>query len=221
MSDEHDRPGPSSDNRPARRRPPYGMSLRRRVHPVDVTADLRWRRYATPTPPTRSTSNGSDRRARLVLAAGFLACVVLGVWSNAWGDGGAPEELRGATEPTQQVSPAGKPVVSTSPSPAPTVSASASTEPSPRPAAVKSAKRARAEPSGVARPLRHRGVRAEPRKQPSASAGRDKATESKDAPRRVRKTLASLIAARCDKLFPPSRPAFRVRNQLCHRIYGH
>src|SRR5690606_30854505 len=36
----------------------------------------------------------------------------------------------------------------------------------------------------------------------------------------ARKTLASLIAARCDELFPPSRPAFRVRNQLCHRIYG-
>ncbi len=45
----------------------------------------------TPASPTRSTLNGSDRRARLVLTAGFLACVVLGIWSNAWG--GAPERI--------------------------------------------------------------------------------------------------------------------------------
>jgi DNA replication protein DnaC len=106
-------------------------------------------------PPTRSTLNGSDRLAGLAAAAGFLTCVVLGVWSSVWSDGGALEELRGATESTHQMSPAGKPVVSIAPSPALTISASASTEPSPRPAAVKIAKRTRAESSGAVRPLRH------------------------------------------------------------------
>ncbi|WP_327588571.1 hypothetical protein OHA25_17175 [Nonomuraea sp. NBC_00507] len=49
-------------------------------------------------------------------------------------------------------------------------------------------------------------------------------TDRAEAPRRIdsededKKRQGSLIGAKCDELFPPSRPAFRIRNRACHLI---
>lgn len=220
MRDEHDRHGPSTEDLPPLRRPPYGLPLQRRVRPIDAaTADLHWRRYATPTPPKTSALTGSDRRTRLVLTAGFLACVVLGVWSSGWSTEDSYEGSR-RVEPVHHLSTAEKPFALTSPSPELKDAALASTTPSPEPTVVKSTKREQVSASGVNRHRKHRVVRIEPRRKPSAPAARDRATGGKRAHRDNTGTPLSLIAARCDELFPPSRPAFRMRNQLCHQIYG-
>ncbi|GGO82203.1 hypothetical protein [Nonomuraea cavernae] len=29
-----------------------------------------------------------------------------------------------------------------------------------------------------------------------------------------------MFAEKCDELFPPSHPEFRLHNQICHQMYG-
>jgi hypothetical protein len=44
--------------------------------------------------------------------------------------------------------------------------------------------------------------------------------DRRSAPKRdTRKQSESLLAARCDRLFPPAVSKFRLRNWACHRLY--
>src|SRR5690606_18126636 len=45
--------------------------------------------------PLYPSLSGSDRRAGLALTTGFLACVVLGVWPNAWVTAAPPKSWEG------------------------------------------------------------------------------------------------------------------------------
>ncbi|PRX44890.1 hypothetical protein B0I32_14919 [Nonomuraea fuscirosea] len=227
---------PSVEELRSRRRPPYGLPLRDRRRPGLDPGSFDWRKYSTPTPPRRATLHDRRRRALPVLAAALLSCAAFSIWASPWGTGDAASRPNTASTTTPVPSVAGHSMVST---PWPSSRAVPSTTPRTRPnsskSKVKSAKpRRRSVLRMVPRPQhRHEQVtppvrsarhqtraRAESRNEPSTPADWGRSTGIKGSTRGVRETSASLVAARCDELFPPSHPAFRLRNQACHQIYG-
>jgi hypothetical protein len=67
---------------------------------------------------------------------------------------------------------------------------------------------------------RHESVPAAPRTKTTTLVDRARKPKRIGPDDSSKKGVAALIAGKCDELFPPSRPAFRLRNQVCHQIYG-
>lgn len=213
MHDGGDRPKPSAGDPTPRHRPPYGMSMRRRVRPARGSDSFTRRRCATPTPPTGSTLRVSGHLTRLVLIVGFLACAALGIWSSSWDTDGSSQR-QAATRPSP--SPA---TTYTPPSSQPTPSAASSTALSSNRGGTKSKKPRQVKRAGTPR-QQVENVRGEARRQPARAAER-RTTRSKPPFRGSNNRGATRgLVAKCDDLFPPSPPKFRLRNQVCRLLLG-
>ena len=120
--------------------------------------------------------------------------------------------------PAPDLSTTGRAVVLPSlPQPKATWSASPSITSVPSSEALKSRKRDQVKGSAL---LRHRIQRVPMESRRAIVTPVDKGRKTKAPKASIKKGSVSVIAAKCDELFPPSRPAFRVRNQACHQIYG-
>jgi hypothetical protein len=67
---------------------------------------------------------------------------------------------------------------------------------------------------------RHQKVPAATHRRTTIPVDRSRRVRNKEPKGNARKRSISLIGTKCDELFPPSRPEFRIRNQACHQIYG-
>jgi hypothetical protein len=217
MHDEHDRLTPSARDLRPLYRPPYGLPLRRRAKLLNESKGF-GRRYAAPTPPKKPPLRDGDLRTRAAIVAGFLACAALGIWSSAWGAESVSRGSGTVTGPAPDLSTSGRAVgLPSLPQPKTTLSASPSTTSTPSPEAWKSRKGDRAKGSALPR---HRIQRVPMESRRTIATPVDKGRKTKAPKASIKKGSVSVIAAKCDELFPPSRPAFRVRNQACHQIYG-
>lgn len=193
------------------RRPPYGMPIRPRMR-HDAANSLDWRKYSLPAAPHRSSPRGWRRAAKLLLGVGFSTCVVFSAWSvinsplSSSGLGAVPT-------PTTPIAAVPSLPAPSTPTPSPTFSARspAKSRPSskqPKNRAVSSSRRReRGDVRSVSsRPDRRdvvpRPVR--PRRTPEVR----RAVPKVDTGKRE----GSLIAMKCDELFPPSVPAVRIQN---------
>jgi hypothetical protein len=232
----------AGDPRPLRR-PPYGLPMRRRTtlyedpgSPAespspDALASHRdasilgrnphWpRMYSTPTPPGGDPHGLKDRWLRPVLIAGFLSCLVLGMWSGVPGVGTVSPETGVVPTPNSRPQTTGHTKAIT---PRPTLTSTSRLRPSAmarpeRKNAMKTSKN-RATPSGRSHGYRNRTVR---HTEQNAAGRQRSAKKAKrgDHGGRIGKGSSRSVAAKCDRLFPPSAPKFRVRNRVCHQIYG-
>jgi hypothetical protein len=203
-------------------RPPYGLPLRGRPRLLDASDSLGWRRYSTPVPPERSPLRGWYRAARLVLIAGFLACVGAGLWSSSWGANGSSPRTTVASMPTSRPIISERAVVLAVPS----TSTSAHRTPPPAPRTRPSPKVSKNK--AISSGNRYRSMApAEPRQHQSPVLRRnpttriDRVEESRrlDREHGGKERVVPLVVAKCDELFPPSRPEFRIRNRACHLIF--
>lgn len=220
MQEDHDHPCPSRDLRPLRK-PPYNLPFRDRPRRLAACDSLDWRTYSTPTSPKRPTTRDLDRLTRRALVVGLLACVGVGIWSTPRGTDSAVPRTDAVSMPTPPSSTAGRTAMLTSPSPSPSVpralpSATPRTSKDATPAAEKRRRRIirpapRRLPENIRRPL--------PKTTTATVAGARKA-ESKKLEGRTSEPSVPLIATKCEELFPPSRPDFRVRNLACRELLG-
>ncbi len=198
------------------RRPPYGMLIRPRIR-RDTPTSLAWRKYSPPAAPQRSSSWRLNRAAKVLLWIGSSTCAAFAAWSiigSALSSSGVDPAPMATPPPVMPQSPP----TATTPRPSPTFSVRSPVRSSPAPkqskAKTASSPRRRERPatrSGSSRPAR-RDV--EPRPVPRRTPKVRRATPERDAGERTQ----SLIAARCDKLFPPTVSKFRIRNWACHRL---
>lgn len=216
MREEHDHLAPSPRDSPTLRRPPYGMPMRRRAQPTDTADGLRWRRYATPTPPRDVTLTTANRLTRLTLVACFLACVGMGVWSSTWDMDSSPRP-RAATEASPIQTAVAHLVEDALPLSGPTPSASPSTRSSPAYKTSQPKKRGRLD-AQVAPRQQDKKVQTGSQRQSSYNAGQ-RHGGNKGAGGRSNRKVDRRGVGKCDELFPPSRSDFRIRNRICHRIY--
>lgn len=222
---DHDHPAPSPEEPRPIRRPPYGLPLHDRPRLRATPGSVGWRRYSTPTPPKRSLLRKRLSPARPALIAGLMACVGFGIWSSGWAIDSASPRTNVASTPTPRPSIAVHSLVATAPpTPTPTPRTPSSATPGSSPKASKNKatlpkNRRRSAVPAVPR-QRPQHVPAAPRRKTAIPADRTRKTRSVDPRDSYRKRAVPLIAGKCDELFPPSRPEFRMRNQACHELLG-
>lgn len=226
MHEDNDHTVTGSRDPQSFRRPPYGLPLRDRPRHLTTSDSLGWRTYATPAPPRASTVRTRDRLTRPAIIASILACVGFGIWSSTWSTDSACPRTNAATMPPPRVSVAERSIGLTSPLP------STPAPPTPPPSATPNSRPKMLKGKAISSENRHRSTTsAAPRKRPEnpTTRPRRKTTTRVDhteEPKRIdrkdgsKNRLAPLIAAKCDELFPPSRPEFRIRNRACHLFYG-
>ncbi|MGW4476964.1 hypothetical protein ACWENQ_45550 [Nonomuraea sp. NPDC004354] len=179
-------------------------------------------RYAQPTPPgncgTAAVRDVWERHPRAVLLGALAALVAVGLWSSSW-DAQPPAPATAVPEAAPHRA---QEIPNRPPSTTARRTPADETRELDQGDHVHGQDAARPE---HARQRPAAGGRGRADRPTADSPGRTRVTApARPAPRPGRATQApkrrDLVSRQCDALFPPQKPAYALRNRVCHQMYG-